>query len=114
MIVIGGGGGNVGDGGGGVGVGVGGDGMGAESIDPARKETCLGKELEYTDAHVTPRPSQSKTRLPLCGDWMVHFCTNVCTILTIRSWLALLATLDASVVVCIACEVATVDLAPEV
>jgi hypothetical protein len=97
MIVIGGGGGNVGDGGG----GVGGDGMGAESIDPARKETCSGKELKAT-AHVIPRPSQSKTKLPLFGDWMVQFCTNVCTILTIRSWLALLASLDASVAVCIA------------
>jgi hypothetical protein len=30
--------------------------MGAESIDPARKETCSGKELKHT-AHVTPRPS---------------------------------------------------------
>jgi hypothetical protein len=56
MIVIGCGSGNVGGGG----VGVGGDGRGAESIDPARKETCSGKELKHTDAHVTPRPSQSK------------------------------------------------------
>jgi hypothetical protein len=109
MIVSGGGGGNVGDGGG----GVGGDGRGAESIDPARKETRSGKELKHTDAHVTPRPSQSKTGLPLCGDWMVHFCTKVCTILTIRSWRALLASLDSSMLVCIAGEVATVDLAPE-
>jgi hypothetical protein len=110
MIVIGGGGGNGGD----IGGDGGGDGMGAESSDPARKETCSGKELKHTDAHVTPRPSQSKTNLPLCGDWMVHFCTNDCTILTIRSWRALLALLDASMVVCIAGEVATVDLAPEV
>jgi hypothetical protein len=112
MIVIGGGGGNGGD----IGGDDGGDGMGAESSDPARKETYSGKELKAT-ALSMPRPSQSKTKLPLCGDWMMHFCTNFCTSLTGSNRttpLSLLATLDASVAVCIACEVATVNLAPEV
>ena len=112
MIVIGGCGGNGGD----IGGDGGGDGMGAESSDPARKETCSGKELKAT-ALAMPRPSQSKTKLPLCGGGMMHFCTNVCTSLTglnRTTRLSLLATLDASVAVCIACEVATVNLAPEV
>jgi hypothetical protein len=48
---------------------------------------------------------------------MMHFCTNFCTSLTGSSRttrLSLLATLDASVAVYIACEGATVNLAPEV
>jgi hypothetical protein len=51
MIVIGGGGGHGSD----IGIGGdgGGDGMGAESSDPARKETCSGKELKATAP--TPR-----------------------------------------------------------
>jgi hypothetical protein len=72
MIVIGDdGGGNGGD----IGGDGGGDGMGTESSGPARKETCSGKELKAT-ALSMPRPSQSKQKLPLFGDWMMYFCTN--------------------------------------
>jgi hypothetical protein len=57
MIVISGGDGNCGN----IGGAVGGGGMGAESSDPARKETCSGNESEVT---ALPMPF---------GDWMVHF-----------------------------------------
>jgi hypothetical protein len=113
----------------------GGDGIVTESIGLARKETCSGKASK-TIALSMSRPSQSKQDLPLFGDWMMHFCTNFCTSLTgsnRATRLRLLATLnssslssvssllsvsslsiDASVAVCIACEVATVNVAPEV
>jgi hypothetical protein len=74
MVVIGDGGGNGGDSGGGGGS----DGTGTDSIGPARKETCSGKESKAT-ALLMPRPSQSKQELPLSGDLMMHFCTNFCT-----------------------------------
>jgi hypothetical protein len=114
MIVIGGGGGNGGDIGGDRDGG--GDGMGAESSGPARKDTCSGKASKVTALSMF-RPSQSKQELPLSGDWMMHFCTNFCTSLTgsnRATRLSLLATLHASVAVCIACEVATVNVTLEV
>jgi hypothetical protein len=83
---------------------------------PARKETCSGRASKAT-ALSMPRPSQSKQDFPLSVDWMIRFCTNFCTSLTgsnRATRLSLLTTLDASVAVCIACEVATVNVAPEV
>jgi hypothetical protein len=111
----------IGDGGGDSGGDSGrGDGIGTESSGPAGKEICSGKASKATTL-LMPRPSQSKQeskqKLPLFGDWMMHFCANFCTSLTRSNrttWLSSLSTLDAPVVVCIACEFATVNLASEV